>query len=67
MSEAPIQPVAQPLSPQDERLWAMFAHLSVLLNLVTGALGPVGALIIYLTLKDRSRYVAFHAIQSLLM
>lgn len=53
-----------PLSPEDERTWAMLAHLSVLANLVTGLLGPVAALVIYLAYKDRSRYVAYHAIQS---
>jgi len=55
-----------PLSPSDERTWAMLAHLSVLLNLVTGMLGPVAALIIYLVFKDRSRYVAYHSLQSLI-
>lgn len=42
----------------------MLAHLSALGNLVTGFLGPVAALIIYLVYKDRSRYVAYHALQS---
>jgi hypothetical protein len=42
----------------------MLAHLSVLANLVTGFLGPVAALVIYLVCKDRSRYVAYHAMQS---
>jgi uncharacterized Tic20 family protein len=54
----------QPLSDADERLWAMLAHLSVLLNLVTGFLGPVGAIIIYAVYESRSRYVAYHAFQS---
>ena len=58
---------APPLSPSDERTWAMLAHLSVLLNLVTGFLGPVGALLIYLVYKDRSRYVAFQSMQSFIM
>jgi hypothetical protein len=43
----------------------MIAHLSTLLNLFTGFLGPIVALIIYLALKDRSRYVAYQAMQSL--
>jgi hypothetical protein len=43
----------------------MLSHLSVLANLVTGFLGPVAALIIYAMYKDRSRYVAYHAMQSL--
>jgi len=54
----------QPLSPSDERTWAMLAHLSVLLNLVTGFLGPVAALVIYLIFKDRSRYVAYQSMQA---
>ncbi len=60
-------PVYPPLSPSEERTWAMLAHLSVLLNLVTGFLGPVGALIVYLIYKDRSRYVAYQSLRSMLM
>jgi uncharacterized protein len=56
-----------PLSREEEKNWAMLAHLSVLLNLVTGFLGPVAALAIYLVYKDRSRYVAFQSMQALLM
>ena len=54
----------EPLSPSDERTWAMLSHLSVLANLVTGVLGPVIALVIYLVFKDRSRYVAFQSMQA---
>lgn len=61
---APTPP--QPLSPADERLWAMLAHLSVLLNLVTGFLGVAAALVIYLVYRDRSRYVAYQSLQALL-
>jgi len=53
------------LSPSEERTWAMLAHLSILLNLVSGFLGPVVPFIIYLLYKDRSRYVAYHSLQSL--
>ncbi len=53
-----------PLSPSEERTWAMIAHLSILANLVTGFLGPVCALVIYFMYKDRSRYIAYHSIQS---
>ena len=56
--------VVSPLSPSDERTWAMLAHLSVLINLVSGFLGPVAALIIYMIFKDRSRYVAYQSLQS---
>lgn len=64
-SPAPPPPAPpQPLSPSDERTWAMLSHLSVLLNLVTGIIGPVAAFVIYLVFKDRSRYVAYHSMQS---
>jgi uncharacterized Tic20 family protein len=55
---------APPLSAEDERTWAMLAHISVLVNLVTGFLGPVAALVIYLVYKDRSRYVAYQSMQA---
>ncbi len=55
-----------PLSVSEERTWAMLAHLSVLINLFTGVLGPVVALIIYLIFVPRSKYVAYHAMQSFL-
>jgi uncharacterized protein len=62
----PIFVPPQPLSPSDERTWAMLAHLSVLLNLVTGFLGVLAALVIYMVYKDRSRYVAYQSLQSLI-
>lgn len=58
-------PSPPPLSASDERTFAMLAHLSVLANLVTGFLGPVIALVFYLIYKDRSRYVAYHSLQSM--
>lgn len=67
MNPAPAATTSQPLSPADERTWAMLAHLSVLLNLVTGFLGVGAALLIYLIYKDRSRYVAYQAMQAFLM
>jgi len=59
----PSSPVQQ-LSPDDERTWAMLAHLSILLNLISGFLGIVAALVIYLVYKPRSRYVAYQSMQS---
>ena len=56
----------QPLTPAEEKQWAMFAHLSVLINLFTGFLGVAAALVIYLIYKDRSRYVAYHSLQALI-
>jgi uncharacterized Tic20 family protein len=48
-----------------ERTWSILAHLSILLNLITGIGGPVAALIIWLLYKDRSQKLAFRALQSL--
>ncbi len=65
MPTGPAVPsAAPPLSVEDERTWAMLAHLSVLLNLVTGFLGVIVPLIIYLVYKDRSRYVAYQSLQA---
>ncbi len=65
----PAEPRA-PLSPADERTWAMMAHLTVLLNLLSAniplGIGAIAALVIYLIYKDRSRYVAFQAMQAFL-
>jgi uncharacterized protein len=55
-----------PLSQSEEQTWAMLAHLSVLINLITGFLGALGALLIYIIFRDRSRYVAYHALQSMI-
>ena len=65
-SRSYMPPMPEPLSRSDEKTWAMVSHLSVLVNLVSGLLGPVTALIIYLAYKDRSRYVAYHSLQSLI-
>jgi uncharacterized Tic20 family protein len=73
---APVQPPIPPepaspniapqtMAPGDERTWGTLAHLSTLLNLVTGFGGPIAALIIYLIYKDRSRTVAYHALQAM--
>ncbi len=59
-----VPPPAAPLSQSDERTWAMLAHLCVLLNIVTGFLGVLGSLLIYLICKDRSRYVAYQSLQA---
>ncbi len=63
MSEQIPQAAPAPLTPAEEKQWAMLAHFSVLLNLFTGFLGVVAPLVIYLIYKDRSRYVAYHSLQ----
>jgi uncharacterized protein len=61
----PGGPTTTMMGSRDEETWSALAHLSVFLNLFTGFLGPVGALVIWLMYKDRSPRVAFHALQSL--
>ena len=44
----------------------MLAHLSIFVNLFTGFLGLVAALVIWLLYRDHSQKVAFYALQSVL-
>ena len=55
---------AAAVGTQDEKTWSVLSHLSIFLNLVTGFLGPVASLIVWLVYKDRSQKVAFQALQS---
>jgi uncharacterized protein len=66
MNEQMQQVPPLPLTPAEERQWAMLAHLGVLVNLVSGFLGPAVPLGIYLVYKDRSRYVAYQSLQALI-
>ena len=51
---------------ENERNWAMAAHGSALLNLfVPGIGGIIGALVIWMTQKEKSAWVAFHSKQAL--
>ena len=59
------EPETSAMSAQDQRTWSALAHLSIFLNLVTGFLGPVAALIVWLVYRDRSSKVAFQALQSM--
>jgi uncharacterized protein len=54
------------MSPADERAWSAAAHLSTFLNIFTGFLGPVAALVIWLFFRDSSPTVAAHALRSAL-
>ncbi len=56
-----------PLTPEQERQWAMISHLSVLINLFTVFMGGFVPLAIYFLHRDRSRYVAYHAMQAFVM
>ena len=60
----PGGPGQQPLSPDQERLWAMLAHL---LSFVAAYLflGFVAPLVVMLVFGPRSAYVRAHAVESL--
>lgn len=66
MSEQ-IPQSATPLSANEERQWAMYSHFSVLINLFTAFVGAAIPIIIFFLYKDRSKFVAFHAMQSFVM
>jgi len=56
-------------APNPDNKLAMWAHLAggiLDLTCIVALLAPVPALIIYLTNKDKSRFVAFHALQALI-
>jgi len=50
----------------DERTWATLAHASALLNLFGGVGGIIAALVIWLTQREKSAWVGFQALQSLI-
>lgn len=56
---------ATAISPGDENTWSVLSHLTIFLNVFTGFLGPVAALVIWLVYRDRSPRISFHALQSL--
>ena len=66
MNEQMPQITPTPLTPEEEHQWAMIAHLGVLVNLISGFLGPLVPLGIYMIYKDRSRYVAYQSLQALI-
>ncbi len=70
-AEAPENGNGTAQAPVDEWTTAALAHASVLLTLILGAAGGIGALIgpavalaIYFGYREKSRFVAFHALQS---
>ncbi len=64
VTQIPNPSLVIPHSP-DERTTAALAHGSAILNFFTGFGGPIAALIIWLTQKDKNPWVGFHALQSL--
>jgi len=59
MSETP-SPSSSPFSvPKDDHVWGLVAHA---LTFVEG--GILGPLLLYVFMKEKSEFVAFHALQS---
>lgn len=60
--EAPKEPAVTLM--QEERTWAILAHASILLNLVTGFIGLIAAFVIWVLKRQESRYIAFQSLQA---
>jgi hypothetical protein len=62
----PLPPELQGASAsKDDRTWGMIAHLAALAGFVFPFGNILGPLIVFLIKKDQSRFVAYHAKQSL--
>jgi uncharacterized protein len=66
MATDPLAPPGVPTSVTDEeKLWGMLSHLSALLILLSGLGQLIAPLVIYIVYKDKSKFVAFHALEEL--
>lgn len=59
------QQVGNRPSPSEENTWSMVCHLGGLVTAVTGYLGWIAPLVLYIMYKDRSPVIRHHAAQSL--
>lgn len=57
-------PAHSGMTPADERLWGLLAHLSWILGAIV-AIAPLGPLVVFLVYKDRSPFVREHAAEAL--
>lgn len=53
------------MDQKDERLWGALAHVIPLVVSYSSSAGWIAALVMYFIFKDRSRFVAFNALQVL--
>lgn len=57
-------PGVRTMSPSDERLWGLLAHLSWIAGSIV-AIAPLGPLVVFLVFKDRSPFLRRHALEAL--
>lgn len=57
-------PGVRTMSPADERLWGLLAHLSWIVGSIV-AIAPLGPLVVFLVFKDRSPFLRRHALEAL--
>jgi len=57
-------PGGRTMSPSDERLWGLLAHLSWIAGSIV-AIAPLGPLVVFLVFKDRSPFLRRHALEAL--
>ncbi|RAJ92189.1 hypothetical protein LX87_05156 [Larkinella arboricola] len=53
------------LSPSDERMWGMLAHLSALAGFIIPFGNVVGPIVVWQIQKDKSAYVDYHGKEAL--
>jgi uncharacterized Tic20 family protein len=61
--ETPVPPTPPPLPRGNEKIWSILCHLSALVSVV--GVGLLVPLIVYLSMKDDSAYVAANAREAL--
>lgn len=66
-SDETSPPAIEPFGvvPAEDRMWAMIAHLFGALGYSAAVVQYAGPLVVYVAYKDKSKFVAFHALQTL--
>jgi len=71
-TQTPAAGTTPPATSDDERAWAAIAHASALVTVLFGVLtggalclvGPIVPLVIWLVFREKSKFVAYHALQA---
>ncbi len=62
-AQSSFQPV--PMTPADQRTWAIATHLSPFLASFVGGLSFLGPLILYIVFRDRGAFIRHHSAEAL--